>query len=198
MVTNPCDPNPCKSGFLCSINHLCRHGDLACSHYICQPGCSVGDGPSLLYPRGSRIRVPVELLSTEDGELHLGYSTCNTVYMLCTCFQGSHVFRCILSLFTLYLLSNVFLFPCTYTSSLLLNEPCSFSSFYPSSLHTSVGSRHHICLYMSDCFGFFNCTTPLPGESEVENVPGTSPPPPTIHCEQQLHCPRGHDDVYRK
>ena len=148
MVTNPCDPNPCKSGFLCSINHLCRHGDLACSHYICQPGCSVGDGPSLLYPRGSRIRVPVELLSTEDGELHLGYSTCNTVYMLCTCFQGSHVFRCILSLFTLYLLSNVFLFPCTYTSSLLLNEPCSFSSFYPSSLHTSVGSRRHICLYV--------------------------------------------------
>ena len=73
LVTNPCDPNPCKPGFLCSINHLCRHGDLACSHYICQPGCSVGDGPSLVYPGGSRIKVPVEMLSSEDGEQIMVY-----------------------------------------------------------------------------------------------------------------------------
>ena len=69
LVTNPCDPNPCKEGFFCSVNNLCRHGDHACSHYFCEPGCSLGDSPSLIYPGGSRIKVPVEMLSSDNGRI---------------------------------------------------------------------------------------------------------------------------------
>ena len=71
MVSNPCDPNPCKRGHYCSINHLCLPGNLACSHYICQPGCAIGGSPSLVYTGGSHVLVPVDMLSSteEDSKL---------------------------------------------------------------------------------------------------------------------------------
>ena len=51
-------------------------------------------------------------------------------------------------------------------------------------------------IFSVDCFGYFNCTIPTAG-GEVQEVSGSSPPPPSFYCEKQTHCYVG-DDVYRE
>lgn len=73
MINNPCDPNPCTSGFYCVINRLCDATVDRCTPYECQPGCVVGNPPGITFIKGSAVRV--SLLSNSTSRC-FGYFNC--------------------------------------------------------------------------------------------------------------------------
>lgn len=75
LTDDPCDPNPCAEGFICTINRLCSNGELGCTPYECQAGCMVGTQSAIVLPKSGGMRV--SLVSHSQLRYH-GYVDCSS------------------------------------------------------------------------------------------------------------------------